>query len=67
MLEEYIEAVKEAKRRVAGLEEQLRSSLQSCSLQPIVEGRIALRRVDVITAMTILAELGDLTRFESPR
>ena len=36
---------------------------------PVLEvaGLKALRGVDVITAMTVLAELGDLTRFDSPR
>lgn len=28
---------------------------------------MALRGVDMITAATVLAELGDLTRFDSPR
>ena len=28
---------------------------------------MALRGVDVVTAMTVLAEVGDLTRFDSPR
>jgi transposase len=31
------------------------------------EGLMALRRVDVVTAMTVLAEVVDLTRFDSPR
>jgi transposase len=67
VLQEYIEAVKEAQRRVAGLEEQLRQALAGWSLRPVVEGLMALRGVSLITAMTILAELGDLTRFDSPR
>ena len=33
----------------------------------MVEALISLRGVDVITAVTVLAELGDLTRFDSPR
>lgn len=67
VLQEYVEAVKEAQRRVAGLEEQLRQALAGWSLRPVVEGLMALRGVSLITAMTILAELGDLTRFDSPR
>ena len=57
----------EAQRRVAGLEDQIRSAMQSWSLQPVVEALISLRGVDVLTAVTVLAELGDLTRFDSPR
>ena len=37
------------------------------NLRPVVEALVALRGVDVVTAMTVLAELGDLTRFDSPR
>ena len=37
------------------------------ALQPVVEALISLRGVDVITAVTVLAELGDLTRIDSPR
>ena len=33
----------------------------------MVEGLTALRGVDLVTAMTGLAELGDITRFDSPR
>ena len=67
VLQEYLEAVKDAQRRVAGLEEQLRQVLANWSWRPVVEGLMALRGVSVIAAMTILAELGDLSRFDSPR
>jgi transposase len=67
VFQEYIEAVKEAQRRVAGLEEQMRLALQGWSLRPVVEGLMALRGVSLVTAMTVLAELGDITRFDSPR
>ena len=53
-----------ADRRVAGLEDQIRLAMQSWSLQPVVESLISLRGVNVITAVTVLAELGDLTRFD---
>ena len=52
---------------MAGLEGQMREVLEQWSLRPMVEALIALRGVDVVTAMTVLAELGDLTRFDSPR
>ncbi len=67
VLQEYIDTVREAQTRVAGLETQMRQALQGWSLRPVVEGLMALRGVDVITAMTVLAELGDITRFDSPR
>ena len=67
VFQEYVDTVTEARRRVAGLEAQMREVLERWSLRPVVEGLIALRGVDVVTAMTVLAEVGDLTRFDSAR
>jgi transposase len=67
VLQEYIEAVREAQRREENLEKLMREALAGWSLQPVVEALMALRGVDLITAMTTLAELGDITRFNSPR
>lgn len=67
VLQEYIDTVKAAQRRVAGLETQMREALAGWSLRPVVEALMALRGVSLITAMTTLAELGDITRFDSPR
>lgn len=67
VLEEYVNAVKEAQRRVAGLETQMRAVLPTWSLAPVVEAVQAMRGVSLITAMTVLAELGDISRFDSPR
>jgi len=67
VLQEYIDTVKDAQRRVAGLEDQMRQALTDWSLRPVVEGLMALRGVSLITAMTVLAELGDISRFDSPR
>lgn len=67
VLEEYLDAVKEAQRRVASLEQQMRAALPAWSLAPVVEALMAMRGVSLITAMTVLAELGDISRFDSPR
>ena len=67
VFQEYVDTVMEARGRVAGLEGQMREALEQWSLRPVVEALVALRGVDVVTAMTVLAELGDLTRFDSPR
>ena len=64
---EYLDTVLEARARVAGLERQMREALERWSLRPVLEALVALRGVDVVTAMTVLAELGDITRFDSPR
>lgn len=67
VLQEYILAVKEAQRKEESLKQQMYQALESWSLRPVVEGLIALRGIDVVTAMTIMAELGDISRFDSPK
>lgn len=67
VFQEYIEAVRETRRRVAALEQQMSLALADWSLTPVVEALMALRGVSLITAMTVLAELGDVSRFDSPR
>ncbi len=67
VFQEYVDAVLDAQRRVAGLDEQIHQAVATWSLRPLVEALISLRGVNVLTAVTVLAELGDLTRFDSPR
>jgi len=66
VFQEYIEAVKQAAGHVAGLEHEMAQALKTWKLAPVVEALMALRGVKLITAMTVLAELGDLSRFTSP-
>jgi transposase len=67
VFQEYMDIVKDAQQRVAAMEEEMRKALTGWTLKPVVDGLMALRGVDLIAAMTIVAELGDITRFESPR
>lgn len=59
--------MKGAQRRVAGLEKQMEAALPNWSLAPVVKALMAMRGIGLITAMTVLAELGDISRFDSPR
>jgi transposase len=36
-------------------------------LSPVVESLMAVRGVNLLTAMSVMAELGDISRFDSPR
>ena len=63
---EYLDAVRAASDRVAALTKQLDDALPSWSMAPVVRSLVALRGVDRITAMTLLSELGDVSRFDSP-
>ncbi len=67
VFQEYIDIVKDAQQRVSAMEEEMRKALSGWTLKPIVDGLMALRGVDLIAAMTMIAELGDISRFESPR
>ena len=67
VLQEYIDMVKHTQERVASMEEEIRKALDGWTLRPIVEGLMALRGINLVAAMTIIAELGDLSRFESAR
>lgn len=66
VLQEYIDAVRAAGQRVADLNAQLERALPEWSLAPVVHALVALRGIDRLSAMVLLAELGDLRRFESP-
>jgi len=67
VFQEYVDAVKQAEARVAGLEKEMEKALEHWVLAPVVEALMALRGIKLITATTIIAELGDITRFDSPR
>jgi transposase len=66
VFEEYVGAIKQNQQRVSGLEDEMLKVMEGWSLEPVVEALMALRGVKLITAMTVMAELGDITRFDSP-
>ena len=66
-LEEMLLAVRQAADRVQRLEQAIRAAVPDWSLAPLVTALMALRGVDFIAATALLAEIGDLSRFRSPR
>ena len=66
VLQEYIDAVKAASQRVADITAQMERVLPQWSLAPVVDSLVALRGIDKLAAMVLLAELGDISRFDSP-
>jgi transposase len=66
-LEEYLEAVEEAGRRIARYDEQIRGLVTEWPRSPVVKALTAHRGVSLLTAVTVVAELGDLTRFDGAR
>lgn len=67
VFQEYLDVVIESRERVAGIIKEMERALKDWSMAPVVEGLMALRGVSFITAMSTAAELGDITRFDSPR
>lgn len=67
VLEEYVAAVQEATARVDRLTTQIRELLSQWRWAPVVRGLQALRGVSLLVAATVVAEIGDLSRFQNPR
>lgn len=67
VFQEMIRAVDEQVERLTRLEAELRALATSWRLFPVVEALQALRGVQWLVAITVVAELGDLTRFTNPR
>ena len=65
--QEYLHSVTESSARIVRLEQALRDALPDWSLKALVQALQAMRGVQLIAAMTLVAELQDFTRFESPR
>lgn len=65
--EEYVQAVHEAGARLARLNAALQAELAHWRWRPVVEALQALRGISAIHALRIVAELGDLSRFATPR
>jgi len=59
--------VNEHTERLQQLEQELQDHVHAWRLHPVVEALQALRGVQFTVAVTMVAELGDLTRFDSPR
>lgn len=67
VLQELILAARHAKERLERIEVAIVEFLPQWSLAPLVEALQALRGVRLPTAATIVAEIGDLGRFNSAR
>jgi transposase len=65
--EEMMLAVRQAQERVARLEEAIRAAVPDWSLAEVVTALMAMRGIDLVSASAFLAEIGDLSRFQTPR
>ncbi len=67
VFQEYVNTVTEAAYRMERLVAEIHHFVRTWRLYPVVQALMAMRGVRMIVAVTVIAELGDLTRFENPQ
>ena len=67
VLEDYIAAVEAAQARRDRLTAQIEAMLPNWTLAPVVKALQTMRGMALVNAATLIAELGDLSRFANPR
>ena len=67
MLEDYIAAVEPAETRRDRPTAQIEAMLPDWTLAPVVAALQTMRGMALVNAATLIAELGDLSRFANPR
>jgi transposase len=65
--QEYIHAIDDATKRLERLTGAMEDALPGWKWEPVVRALMSLRGVQVLTAMTLVAEVGDFSRFDDPR
>ena len=67
VLEDYIQTVEAAQARRDRLTAQIEAMLPDWALAPVVAALQTMRGMALVNAATLIAELGDLSRFANPR
>jgi transposase len=67
VFQESLRAVDEQVERLKRIETELAALVPAWHLAPVVHALQALRGVQDVVAVTVAAELGDITRFDNPR
>ena len=67
VFEEMLLAVRQAQERIARLEQAIGAAVPDWSLAEVVTALMAMRGLDLVSATAFLAEIGDLSRFQTPR
>ena len=67
VFQECIHAINDATDRLERLAKTVEDALPGWKWEPVVRALMSLRGVQVLTAMTLVAEVGDFSRFDDPR
>ena len=65
--QEYLGSITQSTDRIARLEKSMIDALPQWGLRPVVQALQAMRGIQLIAAMTLVAELQDFLRFDNPR
>jgi transposase len=67
VFQEHLEAINVQTERLERLTQAMENALAAWKWEPVVRALMSLRGVQVIVAMTLVAEAGEMSRFEDPR
>src|SRR5579864_9749963 len=67
VMEDYLAAIEAAEARRDRLTTQIAAMLPDWTLAPVVAALQTMRGMALVNAATLIAELGDLSRFADPR
>lgn len=65
VMQEYIDTIHDMTKRVQRLDVQMEVAAQASPTWKVIEALMALRGINLLTAITVMAEIGDLRRFMS--
>lgn len=65
--DDYVAAVRAATKRVEELDQMIADFVERWALAPVVRSLMALRGVALISAVTLVAEIGDFQRFATAK
>jgi len=67
VFQEFVHAIDDATDRAARLTQAVEDALPGWKWEPVVRALMSLRGMQVLSGMTVVAEVGDLSRFENPK
>ena len=67
VFQEYIETINDRSEQLERLTVAMENALAGWKWEPVVRALMSLRGMQIITAMTLVAEAGDMSRFDDPR
>lgn len=67
VFEEMLQVISEASARLERYDQEIERAVPGWRWEPVVRALMSLRGVALLNAATLVAELGDLQRFEHPR